>query len=185
MLRQVNSRHWGMLVMLLGSMLLAWALSLPPEGSANPGPGFSSHYKHRGDKHNFVSRALRSLLRGQKDLNLSEEQVGSIKAIAVDYAKARIRGKADVKLAEVDVHVLIFDEKAQLSTIEAAMRKSESAKTALRLEGVKAMRAATAVLTAEQRDKWKASMRERHRHGGHRGEYGGGQASHDPSQRES
>jgi Spy/CpxP family protein refolding chaperone len=169
--------------MLLGAILLTGALTLPAESQADGGRGSYSH--HRGGKHDFVGHALRSLVREQKDLNLSEEQVGKIKAIALDYAKTRIRGKAEVKLAEVDVHALILDEKADLTAIETALRKSESAQTALRLERVKAMRAAGAVLTPEQRDKWRASMRERHRHGRHGGEraghYGERAPSHDRS----
>ena len=179
----ITARRWGMAGMLLGAMLLTGALALPTESRADGGPGSYSH--HRGGKHDFVGHALRSLLREQKNLNLSEEQVGQIKAIALDYAKTRIRGKGEVKLAEVDVHALIFDEKAGLPAIETALRKSESAQTALRLERVKAMRAAGAVLTPEQRDKWRVSMRDRHRHGRHDGEHGGeyrgGTPSHDRS----
>ena len=96
---------------------------------------------------------------------MSEEQRAKIKAIATDYAKTRIREEADLKLAEVDVRTLVHDEKAELPTIETAMKKSESAHTALRLEVVKALRAAAAVLTPEQHEKWRAIRMERHREG--------------------
>ena len=89
------------------------------------------------------------LLRQQKDLRLSAEQTAKIKAITTDYEKGRIREEADLKLAEVDVETLVHDEKANLSAIEAARKKSESAHTALRLGGVKALRAAAALLTPE------------------------------------
>jgi len=116
------------------------------------------------------------LLRHKKDLGLSAEQSAKIKAISTDYTKTRIREEADLKLAEVDVRTLVHDEKAELPAIETAMKKSESAHTALRLEGVKALRTATAVLTPEQHEKWRAIRMERHREG-----YGEGKQSREYS----
>ena len=179
MLNRVWIRSWGFMALMVGAMLLAGGLILPPEGRADGGKGFSSHHGQRGHK-DFVGHALRRLLHDQKDLNMSEEQVGKIKAISLDYAKTRIRDKAEVKLAQVDVRALVFDEKAEISSIEAAMRKAESAKTTLHLDAVKAMRAAKAVLTPEQIEKWRAGMRDRHRHGRPGGEYGKERASDDP-----
>jgi Spy/CpxP family protein refolding chaperone len=113
----------------------------------------------------FVGHSLHGLLRHKKDLGLSAEQSAKIKAIATDYTKTRIREEADLKLAEVDVRTLVHDEKAELPAIETAMKKSESAHTVLRLEGVKALRTATAVLTPEQHEKWRAIRMERSREG--------------------
>src|SRR5207249_5417748 len=117
--------------------------------------------------HDFVGHSLHRLLRHGKDLGLSQEQRAKIKAIANDYTKTRIREEADLKLAEVDVRTLIHDEKADLAAIETALKKSESTHTALRLEGVKALRAASAVLTPEQREIWRAIRMERHGGGRH------------------
>ena len=61
-----------------------------------------------------------------------------------------------------DVRTLVHDEKTDLAAIETAMKKSESTHTALRLDGVKALRAAAAVLTSEQVEKWRAIRMERH-----------------------
>ena len=156
-----GAKYRGMAVMLLGAVIvMSGGLILPPDGNANPRQGMYSH--HRGGKPDFVGHALHRLLREQKNLNLSDEQVGKIRTIAMDYTKTRIRGKADVKLAEVDVRTLAHDEKADLSAIETALKKSESAKTALRVEGVKALRTAFAVLTPGQREKWRAGRMERH-----------------------
>ena len=145
------------------------ALTLPQPAQADP-RGCGMHGQMGG--HDFAGRALHGLLRHKKDLNLSEEQVTKIKAIAVDYAKSRIRGEAEVKLAEVDVYALVFDEKADIGAIETAMKKSEGAQTAARLERVKALRAAGEVLTPEQREQWRATMRQGRHHGGSRhGDY--------------
>lgn len=170
-------RRAGITTMMVAAVLLAGTLILPSEGRTDQGPGFHRHGQGKGD---FASHVLHGLLREQKDLNLSDEQVGKLKAMAIEYAKNRIRGEAEVKLAEVDVRALVFDEKAEMASIEAAMHKSEAAQTALRVERVKAIRAAVAVLTPEQREKWRAGMRERHRESRdrHAAEYGDGAEEH-------
>ena len=148
------------------------------------------HDGHGRGRHDFVGHALHGLLWDKKDLGLSEEQSSKIKAISTDYAKSRIRGEADFKLAELDVRTRMFDQKADISSIESALKKSEAARIALRLDGVKAMRAATAVLTPEQREKWHEGMRHKmmHRGGtamGERGHKDGPRAMpHDPPEGE-
>lgn len=152
--------------------LLASVVGIPPQVLADQSPGgMRGHSEYRGAIPDVAGRSLHKLLRHKKDLGLTEEQSAKLKALSVDYAKTRIREEADFKLAEVDVRTLVRDEKADLSAIETAMKKAESARTVLRLEGVKTLRAATAVLTPEQREKWRAGMTERHsksaRSGGH------------------
>ena len=153
---------WFSVLLALGA-LLTWVACVPTDVRADAGPGMQRgpNYGHGKAMHDFAGRALHGLLRNQKELGLSKEQSSKIKVIATDYAKSRIQGEADVKLAELDVRTRILDEKAELPSIEAALRKSESTRTALRLEGVKALRAATAVLTPEQREKWHQIMQER------------------------
>ena len=126
---------------------------------------------HGGSMHHgghLVGHTFHSLLRHAKDLGLSDEQRTQIKTIATDYVKTHIREKAAMKLAEVDVRTLVHNEKADLSAIETAIKKSESTHATLRFEEVKAMRAAVAVLTPEQREKWRTLGMERH--GGRPGE---------------
>jgi len=143
--------------------LLAWWAYAAPNVGANAGTGMKNgpQYGHGRGMHDFVGGALHGMLRHQKDLVLSEEQSSKIKAIATDYEKSRIQKEADVKLAELDVRTRIHDEKAEMSSIESALRKSETARTALRLDSVKAWRAATAILTPEQKEKWHRIMEER------------------------
>src|SRR3989454_12173720 len=125
------------------------------------------HPEHGRAMHDFVGHSLHRLLRHGKDVGLSQEQRAKIKAITTDYTKTRIREEADLKLAEVDVRRLVHDQKADLSAIETAMKKSESTHTALRLDGVKALRAVAAALTPEQREKWRAIRMDRHVGGMH------------------
>jgi Spy/CpxP family protein refolding chaperone len=124
-----------------------------------------------GDMHQFVSHVLHSLLGRSKDLGLSEEQVTKMKALSADYEKAKIRGESELKLAEVDVQTLAHDEKADMAAIEAAVRKSETAHGNLRIEGIKTIRAASAALTPEQREKWRTSRGMRHGEGKDKDDY--------------
>jgi Spy/CpxP family protein refolding chaperone len=122
--------------------------------------------------HDMVGHALHGLIRSQKELGLSAEQETKIKAIALEHEKHRIQSEADIKLAELDVRTDVFNEKVELPTIETALQKSESARTAMRLEGVKALRAATAVLTPAQREKWRQETMSKHESGAGRRGYG-------------
>jgi Spy/CpxP family protein refolding chaperone len=161
-----ESRHRGIVTLIVGLALLIGGVMLPSLSAADP-----DGWSHRGGHGDFASRMLYRLMSDKKDLNLSEEQVGKIKAIALDYAKKRIRGQAEIRLADVDVRAMFFDEKADVSAIEAAIRKSESARTAFRIERAKAMRAAWGVLTPEQREKWRDGMTYRSLDGRHASDY--------------
>jgi periplasmic protein CpxP/Spy len=153
--------------------LLAGFTCIPALVQAEPSLGMRGpHHERSRMTPDPVGRSLHRLLRHQNDLGLSGDQSAKIKAIAVDYAKTRIGKEADLKLAEVDVRTLMHDDKADLPAIEAAIKKSESARTALRLERAKALRAATAILTPEQRDKWRSGMLKRRGEGARAGEYG-------------
>jgi Spy/CpxP family protein refolding chaperone len=91
-----------------------------------------------------------------KELGLLDEQTQKLKALAFEYEKSRIRAQADLDLAEVDVEVLAEDDKSDMRAIENALKKSEAARTAMRQGGIKARRAISAVLTPEQREKWRS-----------------------------
>jgi protein CpxP len=122
----------------------------------------SRHAGRSPGMHGFVSFSLHHLVGHAKEVGLSEEQVSKIKTIAQEFQKTHIRGEADWKLAETDVQNLIHEEKSELPAIEKVMRKAAEAEVALRLEGVKAFRAAKSVLTPEQREKWRSLLRASH-----------------------
>jgi periplasmic protein CpxP/Spy len=173
------TRGWRFPAALLSVLILAAAVPLsawadPDERMSRGGHDGMSKGGHEGmsrgghserdsSMHDFVGRSLGALLRHAKELGLSEEQMTKLKTSAGDYDKAKIRGEADLKLAELDVQTLIHDEKSDLAAIETAMKKSDAAHTALRLEGIKTIRAASAILTPEQREKWRSRMTMRHK----------------------
>jgi Spy/CpxP family protein refolding chaperone len=93
-----------------------------------------------------------------KGLGLSEVQVKNITTLATDYEKHSIRMEAEWDLAELEVEALLRDEKSDLGAIDNALKKSEAAQMAMRQSGVKASRAISAVLTPEQREKWRSRI---------------------------
>jgi Spy/CpxP family protein refolding chaperone len=105
---------------------------------------------------------LHHLLRYQKDIGLTDDQVGKLKALALDQDRAKIRAHADVMVAERELKALVWDEKTDLSAIQAKFKEQASLEAQARFLDVKGKRELLAVLTPEQRDKLKA-LRERMR----------------------
>lgn len=156
---QTRSNRWSVAMCVTG-IGLAVVLLVPNEDYADSGGGtWSRHWEQKKD---FAGRTFQLLLQDHKDFNLSSEQVGMLEGLAADYARTRIRNRAAVELAEVDVKALMKNPQSELSAIETALRKSEMATTAERLDRVRAIRSALGVLTPDQRETWKTRMRERH-----------------------
>lgn len=163
---QARVSPWARIVS-IAAIGLAGVLLFPLDGRADVGSGRCAGY-HAEQKRDVASRTFRMLLYDRRDLNLSAEQIGKLEGLATDYARTKIRNRASVELAEVDVKALMKNPQSELSVIETGLRKSEAASTTERLDRVKAVRTALALLIPDQRDTWKARMRDRHRDG-HRG----------------
>lgn len=145
-------------VFVMGALLIGVPGLVYAEPNGGMHRGYrSEHHQATADRQHMVSRTFHSLLRHAKDLGLSEQQVTKLKSLMTDYKKARIRDKAEVKLAEVDAQRLVHDQKADMAAIEDAVRKSEAARTKLRLDEIRTLREASATLTPEQHEKWRTS----------------------------
>jgi len=143
---------------------LAWADAWPGcRGGRGHAVGMARH--GMSGQGGTTHRVLHPLLRHQKDIGLTEEQVAKLKTLALDQDRARIQAHADVMVAERELQALVADEKTELSAIEAKVKEREALEGNLRLIGIKAKRALFAVLTAEQREKQKALLDQiRHSH---------------------
>ncbi len=106
------------------------------------------HQSHAADH-------LRHLLKHDKEIGLTEEQVKKLKAIELEYDRAHIKAEADIHVAEREWPALAEDEKTDLSALEAKVKQSEMLEVGLRMAAFKARRDALAVLTPEQREKAK------------------------------
>ncbi|MEX5215798.1 MAG: hypothetical protein NW703_16780 [Nitrospiraceae bacterium] len=128
------------------------------------GPALHGMAGHGGSAH----RAAHWLLRHQQDLGLTEQQVAKIKALSLEQDLARIRAKADVKVAERELRALVSDEKSDLTAIEAKVKEEAMLGVNLHMSAIKGRRDLFAVLTSEQREKQKAILERMHRaHRGH------------------
>ena len=109
-----------------------------------------------GEHHQTAGHLFRHLLKHQKEIGLSAEQVTKLKGLQMDFTRARIHAEADIKVAEAELAALAEDDKADLSALETKVKQSEALRSGLRMAVIKAKRDALAVLTPEQREKLKA-----------------------------
>ncbi|MBI5777289.1 MAG: hypothetical protein HY444_07860 [Nitrospirae bacterium] len=151
----------GSMLIGIATILLAfggqplWA-DEPKGGHMEQGKGYGEHGGGMKGRHGGTGHFLRHLLMHQKEIGLSEEQVGKIKNLQFELDKTRIRTEADIQVAERELDMLVPDAKADLSAIEAKLKQSAALQASLRLAAIKAKRDALALLTPEQREKEKA-----------------------------
>ncbi len=112
------------------------------------------------------THVLRHSLRHKQELGLSDEQIGKLRGLALDADRAGIRANADVQVSERELRSLLWDEKAELTAIEAKVREHENFEATARIIGIKARRDLIGLLTPEQQEKRKALREQRHRHQG-------------------
>jgi Spy/CpxP family protein refolding chaperone len=108
-------------------------------------------------------RTVHLLLRHQRELGLTDEQVAKIKALSLDQDRASIRAKADVKVAERELRALVTDDKTEWAVIEAKVKERAMFDANLHMIGIKARRELASVLSPEQREKQKAILERMHR----------------------
>lgn len=109
-----------------------------------------------GMMHNSTGHLIRHLLKHEKDIGLTADQVGKLKEMQLNLDKMRIKAEADIQIAERELRALVEDEKSDLGAIEAKLKQSEGLQTGLRLAAIKARRDVLGLLTPEQRAKEKA-----------------------------
>lgn len=148
----------GLLVFALGAGS-AWA-----DGGRGCGGGHFFGTGHDMHGHGGMTHRLSHLLQHKQDLGLTDEQVTKLKGLSLDQDRARIKAHADVMIAARELRSLVSDDKTELSLIEAKVNEQEALEAKLRMIGIKGKRDLYAVLTPEQRDKYK-TLREQRRHG--------------------
>ena len=149
------------LTMVLGTALLAvptaWA-----DGGGHWGKGHTMS-QHAHGQFGVSGHVLRHLLRHQQEIGLNDEQIGRLRAVALDADRAAIRASADRFVSERELRAMMWDAKADMATIEAKVKEAESREAAVRIIGIRAKRDLFAVLTPEQKAKLK-ELRHAYRH---------------------
>ncbi len=146
----------------------------PSYGHAGGGHGHGgSHGYGKGMMHSGTGHLIRHLLKHEKDLGLSGDQVAKLKELQLNLDRVRIKAEADIQIAEREVKALTDEENSDLGAIEAKLKQSEDLQIGLRMAAIKARRDVMAVLTPEQRAKEKSEhdkMMGKHKgSGGHHG----------------
>lgn len=103
--------------------------------------------------HQIALSFIKHMLKNKEGMSLTDEQVQQLRNLKINYKKDRIRMKAEMDLAKVDLHVLLWDEKAKLADIEAQMNTVHGLMTKLHIASLKAPRDALAVLSDEQQSR--------------------------------
>ncbi|MEQ1796078.1 MAG: hypothetical protein ABL970_18035, partial [Nitrospira sp.] len=160
-----------------------WAEGYGKEGHASGG-GHTAMGGHGmgGMMHSSTGHLIRHLLKHEKEIGLSAEQVAKLKDIQLNLDKTRIKAEADIQVAERELKALTDDEKSDLGAIEAKLKQSEDMQVGLRMTSIRTKRDVLGLLTPEQRAKEKAEhdkvMQEHKSAGsGHGAPHGGGAAN--------
>ena len=132
--------------------------------------GYGKAMMHSGTGH-----LIRHLLKHEKDIGLTADQVAKLKDLQLSLDKARIKAEAEIQIAERELKALTDDETSDLAAIEAKLKQSEDLQVGLRMTSIKMRRDVLGVLTPEQREKEKTEHEKvMQQHGkGHGAPHGG------------
>ena len=163
-------RQWVVVLGGVACLVAATFLS----GLADEAQGRMMHDQMHGghDQGEHSAHYLMHVLKHAKEIGLTSEQIGKLKALQLDFNRIQARMEADIKIARLELHALLEEEQAELSAIQAKVDQLKKAEGALMLAAIKGKRDASALLTPEQREKERAH-REKMKSGGE-GQHGGG-----------
>ncbi len=122
-----------------------------------------------GMMHSSTGHLIRHLLKHEKDIGLSADQVKQLKDMQLNLDRTRIKSEADIQVAERELKALIDDEKSDLGAIESKLKQSQELQAGLRLASIRARRDVLGLLSPEQREKEKAEhekMMQKHKETG-------------------
>lgn len=106
--------------------------------------------------HQSASAFIDHILKFKEGMAITDDQAAKLQAIRTGFEKTKIRMKADMQLASLDLHELLRDDKGDLGAVETKLKNLFELRAAMYLASVKASREAKSVLTDEQRARMKA-----------------------------
>lgn len=129
------------------------------------------HDQNEQDDHS--GHYLKHLLKHAKEIGLTQEQIGKLKALQLDYKRTEARLEADTKIAKLELNALLEDEHADLDAIQAKVDQLKKTEGACLVVAIKSKRNAVAMLTPDQREKDRAVQEQMKAGGQHGGGIGG------------
>ena len=128
----------------------------PSYGHGHAGGAYGSGKGHgygKGMMHSGTGHLIRHLLKHEKDIGLTADQVTKLKNVQLNLDRIRIKTEADIQIAERELKALTDDEKSDLGAIESKLKQSEDLQVGLRMTSIKMRRDVMALLTPDQRAK--------------------------------
>lgn len=119
------------------------------------GGGYGGGHK-MGMMHGGTGHFITHLIKHEKEIGLSAEQVDKLKGLQSALDATRKKAEDDMKTAEQELRGLVKDDKSDMGAIESKLKQSTDLQMSLRLAAIKTRRDALAVLTPEQRAKEQA-----------------------------
>ena len=124
-------------------------------GHGKHGYGKRGYGKHTGP-HQSASDFIQHVLKFKDGMAITDEQESQLKGLETAFKKTRIKMKAQVELANLDLHELLKKEDSNLADIETKLKNVHTLKADLLMASIKTKRDAKSVLTDEQRKRMKA-----------------------------
>ena len=92
-----------------------WAEGYGKEGHAGGGHNAMGGHGMGGMMHSSTGHLIRHLLKHEKEIGLTADQVAKLKDVQLNLDKTRIKAEADIQVAERELKALTDDEKSDLS----------------------------------------------------------------------
>jgi len=125
-------------------------------GYGRSGHSSSRHgYGRHMGPHQSASQFIQHILKFKQAMAITDEQENKLQGINTNYKKTKIKMKAEVDLANLDLHELLRNDQAALSDIESKLKNVHVLKADLLMASITAKREAKSVLTEEQRQRMK------------------------------
>ncbi|MDT7040817.1 Spy/CpxP family protein refolding chaperone [Candidatus Nitronereus thalassa] len=134
--------------------------------SAHPTMGHGGQGSTHPGAHQSAIEFIDHILKFKEGMSLTDEQEQKLRNIKTNYKKERVKMKATVQLANIDLHELLRDDHANLSDIERDLKNVHALKADLFMASIKAKRDAKGVLSEEQQSRMEKIHERIKSHGG-------------------
>src|SRR4029077_5298606 len=93
------------------------------------------HDQSKQEEHS--SDGLKHLPKHGKEIGLTSEQISKLTTMQLDLGRAQARAEADIKVATLELHALVEDEKADSVAIQAKVDQLKKAEGGLLFMAIK------------------------------------------------
>ena len=143
-----------------------YSKAMSGHGGGHTGMGRRGHSATHPGTHQGATEFIDHILKFKDGMSVTDEQEQQLRNVRTNYRKDRIKIKANVQLANIDLHELLRDNKSSLGDIERNLKNVYALKADLNMASIKAKRDAKAVLSEEQQSRMDTIHERIKSHGG-------------------